>query len=95
MVRRKLRFCCAQAYLSYQAWVINPVNDTDDNNTQYIANALFSNVAHQNKVYTSGSKSMIDFTIAGTYQKKLQMGFSITAYCIDYEENNTIIEDQL
>ena len=86
-------FAAQQAYLAYQAWVINPVDDTDDDNTQYVANAVFSNVAHQNKVYTSGSKSVIDFAIAGTYKKNLQMGFSISAYSIDYEENNTIIED--
>jgi len=82
-----------QAYLAYQAYIINPVDEDDDNNTQYTANAIYNNVAHQNKIYTKGSKSVIDFAIAGTYQKKLQLGFSISAYSIDYEENNTIIED--
>ena len=86
-------FNAQQAYLAYQAWVINAVDDTDEDNTQYTANAVYTNVAHQNKVYTSGSKSVLDFSMAGTYQKKLQLGFSISAYSIDYEENNTIIED--
>jgi len=86
-------FDAQQAYLAYQAWIINPVDDTDDDNTQYTANAVYVNPAHQNKIYTAGNKSVIDFAIAGTYQKKLQLGFSISAYSIDYEENNIIIED--
>jgi len=85
-------FEAQQAYLAYQAYIINPVDDTDENNTEYTANAVYSNVVHQNKIHTTGNKSVLDFAIAGTYQKKLQLGFSISAYSIDYEENNTIVE---
>ena len=85
-------FAAQQAYLAYQAWIIDPVNPNDDDNTQYVSNAVWSNPAHQNKIYTAGNKYVIDFALAGTYQKKLQMGFSVSAYTINYEENNTIIE---
>ncbi len=82
-----------QAYLGYQAYVINPVDPTDDNNTQYVANAVYNKVRHFNRITSVGDKSHIDFSIAGTYQKKLQLGFSFTAYSIDYLEHNSIEED--
>ncbi len=84
-------FYAQQAYLGYQAYIINPVSDTDDN-IYYTSNAVYSTVDHTNKIYTTGSKSHVDFVVAGTYQKKLQLGFSLSLYTVEYEENNTIEE---
>ncbi len=82
-----------QGYLGYQAYVINAINPSDDNNTQYVANANYDKVRHYNKIATTGNKSHFDFTLAGTYQNKLQLGFGFTAYSIDYTEHNSIEED--
>ena len=82
-----------QAYLAYQTYVINPVDPSDDDNTQYVANADYNKVRHLNKIAATGYKSHMDFTIAGTYQNKLQLGFSFTAYGIDFVERNSIEED--
>jgi len=82
-----------QAYLAYQAYIINAVNPNDDNNTQYVPNASFVKVQNVNTLNSVGDKSHFDFTLAGTYQKKLQLGLSFSAYTIDYTENNTIVED--
>ncbi len=87
-----LGFNAQQAYLGYQAYVINAVDPNDDTNMQYTPNAVYSQVYHENTLSSSGRKSHIDFNIAGTYQHKLQLGFSLTAYSIDYAENNTITE---
>jgi len=81
-----------QAYLGYQAYVINPVDPSDDNNTQYVPNALWSQLQHVNTINSTGNKSHFDFTLAGTYQKKLQLGFSFSTYGIEYTEQNTIEE---
>ncbi len=86
-------FAAQQAYLGYQAYIINAVDPNDDNNNQYTANAFYDKVHHQNIINTIGDKSHFDFTIAGTYQKTLQLGFSLSAYSIDYTESNTIVED--
>ena len=86
-------YSAQQAYLGYQAYVINAVDPNDGNNTQYTPNAIYTKVNHLNNINTQGHKSHIDFTLAGTYQKNLQLGFSVAAYSIDYTENNTIVED--
>lgn len=81
-----------QGYLAYQSYVINAVDPSDDNNTQYVANATYDKVKHFNKITGYGSKSHADFTIAGTYQNKLQLGFGLSFIGIDYVERNTIEE---
>ncbi len=86
-------FAAQQAYLAYQAYIINPVDAANDNNTQYTANAVYTNVHHKNNIYTTGSKSHLDFAVAGTYKNKLQLGFSLAAYSVDYVERNRIEED--
>ena len=82
-----------QGYLAYQSYVINPVDPSDDDNIQYEANASYNKVHHFNKITTKGNKTHFDFTVAGTYQKKLQLGLSFTAYGIDYVERNSIEEN--
>jgi hypothetical protein len=86
-------FDAQQAYLGYQAYVINPVDDTDVDNVNYTENALYNKVNHLNKIYTTGHKSSVDFALAGTYQNKLQLGLGIAAYSIDFVENNSIVEN--
>ena len=87
-------FDAQQAYLGYQAFIINPVDDTNENNVDYTSNAQYDKLEHFNRIYSNGHKSAIDFALAGTYQNKLQLGLGVTAYNIDYEENNTITEDK-
>jgi len=82
-----------QAFLGYQSYIVNPVDPNDPNNTQYTSAATFSQVNHKNKIASDGSKSSMDIAFAGTYQKKLQLGFSLTTYSIDYVENNRIEEN--
>jgi long-subunit fatty acid transport protein len=40
-----------------------------------------------------GHKSSVDFAFAGTYENKLQLGVGVSAYSIEYTENNTLVED--
>jgi len=82
-----------QAFLAYQAYLVNPVDPNDPNNTQYTSAATYSQVKHANKINASGAKSRVDIAIAGTYKKKLQLGFSLSTYSIDYEENNMLEEN--
>jgi len=85
-------FAAQQAFLGYQAYIINPVDPANDDNTLYTANATYTNVSQQNNIYTTGSKSHVDFTFAGTYKDKLQLGFTLSTYSIDYVEQNRIEE---
>jgi len=86
-------YSAQQAFLAYQAYAINPVDDTDPNNTQYTGAGTYSQVAHNAKINNTGHKSRMDFSVAATYEHQLQLGFSLTTYNIDYTQNNRLIED--
>jgi len=81
-----------QAFLGYQSYLVNPVDPNDVNNTQYTSSAAFNQVEQSNRIASEGSKSSMDIAFGGTYQKKLQLGFSLTTYSIEYNENNRIEE---
>ncbi len=81
-----------QAFLGYQSYILNPVDDTNDDNVNYVANANLGQVHHLNKINTNGEKTNIDLTFAGTYQKHLQLGASLTLYSVDFTEHNAITE---
>ncbi len=84
-------FNAQQAFLGYQAYIINPVS-YDDTNVLYFPNAEYTNLEHTNKINTIGSKSNFDFSVGGTYKENLQLGFSLSLVNIDYTENNSIVE---
>jgi len=85
-------FQAQQAFLGYQAYIINPVDDTDDNNTAYTPNATYTNVQHISKISSIGNKGNAEFSFGGTYKNKLQLGISLDLISIDYKENNSIYE---
>lgn len=85
-------FNAQQAFLGYQAYIINPVDPNDDNNTVYLANADYNTLLHNNKIITKGSKSSFDLSLGGTYKKNLQLGVGLSLIDIDYTENNAITE---
>ena len=86
-------FQAQQAFLGYQAYIINPSDPNDDNNTNYVANASYNTVKHFNKINTNGNKGIAEFTFGGTYMKKLQLGVGLSLISINYKENNSILEN--
>ncbi len=85
-------FQAQQAFLGYQAYIINPVDSNDDNNIDYTPNAVYTTPLHNNKITSTGNKSNFDLSLGGTYKKNLQLGFGLSLISIDYTENNAITE---
>ncbi len=85
-------FDAQQAFLGYQAYIINPDTD-DDTNTIYYPNADYTNVSHYNKIVSTGNKSNFDLSIGGTYKENLQLGFGLSLINVEYTENNAITEE--
>jgi hypothetical protein len=80
-----------QAFLGYQAYIIDP-NTDDDTNSLYNPNAQYTTVEHNNKVVTTGNKENFDLSFAGTYNDNLQLGFGLSLINIEYTENNANTE---
>jgi Outer membrane protein transport protein (OMPP1/FadL/TodX) len=85
-----------QAYLGYQAYIINPVNSNNINNTQYVSNVpAGGNYYQENNVTSTGNNGKLSFNAATSYKDKLFIGINLNSHFVDfrqlsnfYEENN-------
>lgn len=82
-----------QAFLGYFGGVIDPVDETDDNNTEYISNADFSTVNQSYFVSTTGLNSKFTANMATQYGDNLYLGASLNFNVIDKETLTQFDED--
>ncbi|NPA46299.1 MAG: hypothetical protein GXO24_03695 [Chlorobi bacterium] len=81
------------AFLGYQTYIIDPVNN-DDDNTEYTSNAQYSSpLFHSIVMNTSGHKAFGDFFLAAEYKEKLALGVSFRASHLEYSEKRKITEE--
>ena len=87
-----LNFTDQQAWLGYQAFVINP-DSNNLNNTSYNSNIrLGGKYFQQNASIIRGQNSKINFNLSGQYQKWLSVGVNLNSHFTDYKESTTFIE---
>lgn len=82
-----------QAFLGYQAYVINPVDDTNPNNTQYVSNVTpGGNYYQENGVYSDGYNGKLSFNLATSYKDKLYFGINLNSHFTDFFRSNSFYE---
>lgn len=87
-----LNFTDQQAWLGYQAFVINP-DSNNLNNTSYNSNIRSGGkYFQQNASIIRGQNSKINFNLSGQYQKWLSVGVNLNSHFTDYKESTTFIE---
>ncbi|MGI9546875.1 MAG: OmpP1/FadL family transporter [Flavobacteriaceae bacterium] len=75
-----------QAFLGYFGGVIDPVDDTDPDGTQYVSNALYSTVTQDFFQSSLGYNSKFTMNLASQYQDVLYIGGSINFNNVYYEK---------
>lgn len=88
-----LGFAEQQAFLGYFGGVIDPVDESDDNNTDYIANAQYSSVNQEFFQSTTGYNSKFTLNVASQYQENLYLGASLNFHTIFYDKVTLFTED--
>lgn len=81
-----LGFGPQQAFLGYFGGVIDPVDDTDPDGTDYVSNAIYSNVTQDFFQSTRGYNSKFTMNVAGQYQDVLYLGASLNFNNVWYEK---------
>ena len=82
-----------QAYLGYQAYVINPVDDTNPNNTKYASNVTpGGNYYQENGIYSDGYNGKLSFNFASSYKDKLYIGINLNSHFTDFYRSTTFFE---
>lgn len=82
-----------QAFLGYFGGLINPVDESDVNGTNYLSNALYDNVNQTYFQTTNGYNSKFTVNFSGQYQESLHIGASLNFHSILYERLTTFDEN--
>lgn len=95
----ELYFNEQQAYLGYNAYIIDPIPlDTDPGNydnpniNQYISAVLPGNFTHQYSAETTGYNGKLSFNAAANYQDKLMIGINLNSHFSDYTKYSSFFE---
>ncbi|WP_242203703.1 outer membrane protein transport protein [Aestuariivivens insulae] len=85
-------FAHQQAFLGYQAYILDPVSD-DNNNTQYIANVNTGNFSHDYLYTSTGYNGKVAFNFATQYEDNLYLGLNLNSHFINYDRKTSLLED--
>ena len=77
-----LGFVDQQAFLGYYGGIIDPVNFSDDNNTNYISNAKYSTLNQDYSQSTTGYNSKFTANLASQYGDNLYLGASLNIHSV-------------
>ncbi|MBU3025380.1 outer membrane protein transport protein [Zobellia galactanivorans] len=86
-----LNFAGQQAFLGFQAGIIEPVSDTEDN-TSYFSNADYDDVNHDFRQDITGYNSKFTVNGATQYGDNLYFGASLNFHTLRYERLNRYSE---
>jgi len=82
-----------QAFLGYQAYVIDPVDETNPNNTQYVSNVTpGGNYYQENSIYSNGYNGKLSFNVATSYKNKFYIGLNLNSHFTDYIQTTSFYE---
>lgn len=79
-------FTTQQAFLGYFGGLIDPLDETDDSNTEYISNAMYDTVDQEFFQSTRGYNSKFTANLAGLYGENLYVGASLNFHTVLYEK---------
>ncbi len=83
-----------QAFLGYEGFIINPVDENNPNNTQYSSNVPSGgNYYQENSVYSTGYNGKLSFNAATSYKDKLYIGLNLNSHFTDYQKSSSFYED--
>nr|WP_299384656.1 aromatic hydrocarbon degradation protein [Allomuricauda sp.] len=85
-------FGAQQAFLGFQAVLIDPTVD-DDANTTYFSNAEYTGVNQEYLQSTTGYNSKFTLNFAGQYQENLYLGAALNFHTVVYDRVTLLDED--
>lgn len=84
-------FGAQQAFLGYQGYIIEPVNDVE-NNTDYFSLIAGDNFSQDYTYLSSGINGTLSFNFSAEFQKKLYLGVNLNSHIINFDKTTTLYE---
>jgi hypothetical protein len=88
----ELYFNEQQAYLGYNAYIIDPTLNTDNNTTYFTNIATGGNYYQENRIQTTGYNGKATFNFAGQYTDKWLFGLNLNSHFLDYRQSSSFFE---
>ncbi|MDO5970079.1 transporter [Flavivirga aquimarina] len=85
-------FAHQQAFLGYQAFILEPDAD-DDDNTFYSSNLADGTFQHDYLYSSTGYNGKVSFNLAAQYGDNLYLGLNLNSHFIDYQRTTSLLED--
>ena len=82
-----------QTLLAYEAFIIDPVDETNDNGTLYTSNATNGDNFQDILVSSTGSSSKTSLNVGAELQNNLYLGANINIHNINRRKQTSFIED--
>jgi hypothetical protein len=90
---QNLDFATQQAFLGYNAFIIDPAN-SDPNPNEYISNITEGgNYYQENTVVTNGYNGKLSFNAAASCNDKFFIGINLNSHFVDYTQSSVFYED--
>lgn len=87
-----LGFITQQAFLGYWSYILDPLDDADDDNTEYISNVEPGNFTHDYSYFQTGYNGKVAFNFAAQYEDNLYLGINLNSHFIDYQKSTSLFE---
>ena len=82
-----------QAFLGYQGYIINPVNN-NSTNTNYTSNVPAGGSYYQeNTITAKGYNGKLSFNAATSFKDKLYIGVNLNSHFVDFRQSSRFYED--
>ncbi|MCK0156408.1 outer membrane protein transport protein [Cellulophaga sp. F20128] len=91
-IGEKLGFADQQAFLGYYGGLIDPVDESNDNNIDYVSTADYSTVTQNFLQNTTGYNNKFTLNLASQYQENLYVGAAINIHSILYDKYTEFTE---
>ena len=86
-------FAAQQAFLGYQGFIIDAVDETN-NNSPYTSNVPTGGDYYQeNSIYSTGYNGKLSFNAATSYNDKLYIGLNLNSHFTDFHKSSTFFEE--
>ena len=86
-------FAAQQAFLGYQGFIIDAVDETN-NNSPYTSNVpTGGNYYQENSIYSTGYNGKLSFNAATSYNDKLYIGLNLNSHFTDFHKSSTFFEE--
>ncbi len=88
-----LSYIDQQAFLGYNAYIINPDNPSNINNDTYSSNVPSGTYNQRNFVESTGYNGKLNFNIATEYKDKLYVGLNLNSHFTDLRQSSRFYEN--